>query len=241
MKNFDFDDFDVLEKIGGGLLGVLAIGAAIAELILGGIDAASIAGTIKDVAGTAIVVVLLGAFLRRIPKKPKNIAEILEKAVENWGNDNVPLIFKTEGYVSAQNSEYTQGFVLLQNPRNYVSLANSKMDSSNPEWKKYAQYGSGKLTGKFLDMPSYVSMTQNNFDVLFVMEQSHFKNLSEINTIVKDIISAVNAHCNGAVTATRVGEANKFRLSCKKVETLEDVTVFVDTLDFVLSLIKVVA
>lgn len=241
MKKFDFDNIDVLEKIGGGILGVVAIGAAIAELVLGGVDAASIAGTIKDVSGTAIVVVLLGAFLRSIPTKPKNIIEILEKSVEDWGNDNVPLIFKTEGYVSAQNSEYTQGFVLLQNPRNYVSLANSKMDSNNPEWKKYAQYGSGKLTGKFLDMPSYATMTQKDFDVLFVMEQSHFKNMPEINSIVKDVVSAVNAHCEGSATATRVGESNKFRLSCKRIEALEDVNKFIDTLDFVLSLIKVIA
>ncbi len=66
----NFDKYDALEKIGGGLLGVIAIGATIAELILGGITAASIAGAIKDIAGTLIVVMVLLAALKQLfPKK----------------------------------------------------------------------------------------------------------------------------------------------------------------------------
>lgn len=235
------DKMDRDEKLWGGIFGIIAILAALTEMFINGVTASSIAGAIKDISGTLVVVVLLVTFLKSLPRKPKNLSEILEQAVEDWGNDNSPLIFKTENYVAAQNSAYTQGFVLLQNPRNYVSLANSKMDKDNADWKRYAQYGNGKLTGKFLDMPGYRTMTQDGFDVLFVMEQSHFKNMPEIDSIVKDIVAAINSRCDGQVLAERVGASYKIRLACKRIESVQDVEAFVDTLDFVLSLVKVVA
>ncbi|MDY0236322.1 MAG: hypothetical protein RBR71_09850 [Gudongella sp.] len=79
MNKLDFSKFDALEKIGGGLLGVIAIVAAIVELILGGVDALSIAGAIKDISGTLIVVmVLLAALKHLVPKKAKNFKEAFE-------------------------------------------------------------------------------------------------------------------------------------------------------------------
>ena len=53
------DKLDLQEKIWGGVFGIIAILAAIAELITGGISAASVFGTIKDVSGTLVVVVVL--------------------------------------------------------------------------------------------------------------------------------------------------------------------------------------
>lgn len=234
------DRNDFIEKVIGGILGAVAIIAAIVEMILGGFSAESIVTAIKDIAGTLIVVVLLVAFVKSLPKKPKNLSEILEKSVEDWGIDNAPLIFKTEGYVAAQNSAYAQGFVLLQNPKNYIALANQKLNQNNPEWKKYAQYGSGKLTGKFLDLPSYHAMTSADFEMMIVMEQSHFKNMPEIDSIVDDIVAAINARGETSVHAERVGKANKIRLSCKKIASSQDVEFLVDILDFVLSLVKVI-
>ena len=234
------DRNDFIEKVIGGILGAVAIIAAIVEMILGGFSAESIVAAIKEIAGTLIVVVLLVAFVKSLPKKPKNLSEILEKSVEDWGIDNAPLIFKTEGYVAAQNSAYAQGFVLLQNPKNYIALANQKLNQDNPEWKKYAQYGSGKLTGKFLDFPSYHTMISSDFDMMIVMEQSHFKNMPEIDAVVDDIVDAINARGETSVHAERVGKANKIRLSCKKIASSQDVEFLVDILDFVLSLVKVI-
>ena len=234
------DKKDRDEKLWGGVLGAISILAAIAEMIINGVDLISILGAIKDVSGTLVVVVLLIAFVKSLPKKPKNLHEILEQSVENWGLDNAPLIFKAEGYVAAQNGAYAQGFVLLQNPKNYIALANRKLSQDNPEWKKYAQYGNGKLTGKFLDLPSYQAMASSDFNVMIVMEQSHFRDMPEIDTVVNDIIAAINARVEKQVHAERIGKANKIRLSCKKIETTQDVEFFVDILDFVLSLIKVI-
>lgn len=235
------DNMDRDEKVWGGIFGIIAIVAAIAEIFINGVDAASILGAIKDVSGTLVVVVLLIAFIKSLPKKPKNLAEKLETDVEDWGTDNAPLIFKTENYVAAQNTDFEQGFVLLQDPRSYVSLSNSKLDKDNPEWYKYAQYGNGKLTGKFIDLPSYQFMTQNDFHAMITMEQSHFKNMPEIDSIIKDIVAAINARSGSNIHAERVGASNKIRLICKKIETFEEKDHFVDMLDFVLSLVKVVA
>lgn len=235
------DKLDRDEKLWGGILGIISILAAVAEMLINGVDASSVAGAIKDISGTLVVVILLVAFVKGLPKKPKNLSEILEKSIEDWGIDNAPLIFKTEGYVAAQNSVYTQGFVLLQNPKNYISLANQKLNQDNPEWKKYAQYGSGKLTGKFLDLPSYQVMVSADFDMMIVMEQSHFKNMPEIDAVVGDIVDAINARGERTVHAERVGKSNKIRLSCRKVESSQDVEFLVDMLDFVLSLVKVIA
>ena len=119
-------------------------------------------------------------------------------------------------------------------------MANQKLNQDNPEWKKYAQYGNGKLTGKFLDLPSYQAMISSNFDMVIVMEQSHFKNMPEIDAVVDDIVDAINARGETTVHAERIGKANKIRLSCRKIESSQDVEFLVDMLDFVLSLVKVI-
>lgn len=233
------DKIDFQEKVLGGIFGGIAIIAAIAEMFINGIDAASIVGAIKDVFGTLIVIVLFITFIRQLPKKPKNITERLEKSIEDWGNDNAPLIFKTVGYEVAKDSAYSQGFVLLQNPRTYPQLAD--ISPASPNWIDYAQYKSPKrLTGKFLDMPSYDTMTHSKFDVLFVMEQKHFQDM-DIDNIIEDIIKAVNQKFNGKAWAARVGKSAKFTIHYNRIVTTDDIELFRDSLDFVLSLVKVVA
>lgn len=231
----------VNEDFWGSLFGIIAIVAAVVEMVLGGFSTDSVVACIKDVAGTAVVIFVLIAFLRNLPKKTRKLEEKLKKDIEDWGTVNAPLIFKTENYVAAQNTEFEQGFVLLQDPRSYVSLSNSKIDKNNPEWIKYAQYGNGKLTGKFLDLPSYQFMTQNDFNAMITMEQSHFKNMPEIDSIIKDIVAAINTRSGRRIHAERVGTSNKIRLVCKKIETVDAKDHFVDILDFILSLVKVVA
>ena len=235
------DKLDVKEKIWGGIFGAIAIIAAIAEMMANGLSAASVFGAIKDVSGTAVVVLILCAFLKGI-KRPKKIAEILETAVEDWGNKNAPLIFKAEGYQAPNETpQYTQGFVLLQDPKKYAKLVNDKLTTNHPDWHKYAAYtNSNKLTGKFLNMPSYDKMTQDKFDVLITMTQSHFSKMDNIDNLISDIKSATNSHCSERVTAI-IDEKRKIKLTCNKINTKDDVKTFVDELDFILSLVKVIA
>lgn len=95
MNRVDFEKFDAFEKIGGGLLGVIAIGATIAELLLGGINAASVAGAIKDIAGTLIVVMVLLAALRQlVPKKAKDFKGVFDNEMDKVLLKYKPLIEK---------------------------------------------------------------------------------------------------------------------------------------------------
>lgn len=233
------DKIDFQEKIWGFIFGVIAIIAAISEMLVNGISAASVLGAVKDVFGTLVVVVVFYLVIKNMPKKPKNLLETLEKAIEDWGLDNAPLIFKTVGYVASKDSPYSQGFVLLQNPKSYPLLANLKSDS--PNWIDYAQYKSPrKMTGKFLDMPNYETMTSSDFSVLFVMEQKHFQEM-DINQIITDITNAINQKYDNKIVADRIGQSAKFTIKYNRIVTTEDIEFFRDSLDFVLSLVKVVA
>ncbi|MBD5519917.1 MAG: hypothetical protein HDR03_01590 [Lachnospiraceae bacterium] len=233
------DKMDFQEKLWGGIFGIIAIVAAIGEAVAGGLSVSSVFGAIKDVSGTLIVVVLLVTFVKQLPRKPKNIVEKLEKRVEDWGMANAPLIFKAQEYVAAKDSLYTQGYVLLQNPRDYVKLAN--INKEDMMWSEYAKYGNNRKTGKFLDMPAYMDMTRQDFSVLIVMEQSHFKNMDGIDEIVDDIKNAVEKKFDGRCGVSRSGKSLKLVVNYRKVETEQDIDFFVDTIDYILSLVKVIA
>ena len=88
------DNMDRDEKVWGGVFGIIAIIAAIAEAFINGVDATSIVGAIKDVSGTLVVVVLLIAFIKSMPKKPKNFRDIFEKEMNDIERSYAPLIVK---------------------------------------------------------------------------------------------------------------------------------------------------
>lgn len=83
MKKIDFSEYDNFEKIGGGILGAIAIVSAILEMIFNGISAATIMAAIKDVSGTLIVVmVLLVALKNLFPKKKMGFSAIFHDEME---------------------------------------------------------------------------------------------------------------------------------------------------------------
>lgn len=92
------DKLDVQEKIWGGVFGVVAVLAAIAEMVTNGISASSVFGMIKDVAGTLVVVVVMVAVARLlVPKKAsRSFEERLQKALEDWKNTNSNMIVKND-------------------------------------------------------------------------------------------------------------------------------------------------
>ena len=230
------------EKLWGGILGIIAILAAVVEMFLNGPDAASFVGAVKDVSGTLIVVILLVAFLKNLPRRPKNLTEILEKAVEDWGLDNAPLIFKAEGYVAAKGTDYTQGFVLLQDSAKYIELTLENINKDSANWSTYAKYDkSNRRTGKFINFPSYEDMTTREFDVLVVMEQAIFKKEDKIEANIQNIKNAVSRRFESyGIGINRVGNSNQLRFTYPKINTENDVNVFVDSMDFLLSLVKVI-
>ncbi len=231
---------DWIETFIGGACGVIAIIAAIIEYALG--DNGAIAGLFKDVFGTAVVVVLL---IMAMPKrKPKNLENILQDKVEAWGISNAPMIFKTEGFVCAKENKYTQGFVLLQNPLMYLTLLDINQESD--DWHSYASYTS-KRTGKFLDFPPYKEMVSDKFDILFVLEQKHFKDKEDIKEIITNMKKAIEKHFEKEIAAekikvNRIGNSEKFTIEFRsKISNKKDIEFLISVTDYVLSLVKIIA
>lgn len=100
MKNFiqKMKDKIEFETLWSGVLGIVAVIAALVEMILGGIDAVSIAAAVKDIAGTlAVIMVLLVAIRQLVHKEPKNFDEVFTAEMEMVSNKYAPLLQKQDG------------------------------------------------------------------------------------------------------------------------------------------------
>ena len=71
MKKF-FKDDDSIEKVVGGIFGVIAVIAIIYEMYLGGFDKSATTGGIKDLAGKLITIVMLFVAIKALKPKKKN-------------------------------------------------------------------------------------------------------------------------------------------------------------------------
>lgn len=97
MKKIDFSEYDNFEKIGGGILGAVAIISAILEMIFNGISASSVVAAIKDVSGTLIVVmVLLVALKKLFPKKQQGFSNVFKQEMESIIEKYNPIIKEVE-------------------------------------------------------------------------------------------------------------------------------------------------
>lgn len=234
----------ILEKTDllAGIFAVVAFVAIVCEIAFGGFTKESIAGGIKDLSGIIVdVLVLFVAASVFIKKKQKNIVSLLETAIDEWGNKNIPLVFKVEGYKQAQDSSYTQGFALLQNLREYIDVLDKNLHPNHPEWSKYASYSS-RLTGKFIDLPSYEMMTENSFDISIVMTQSHFKNMENFDTIFSSIRKSIENKYKGIIEIKNIGKEYKFKIFFKQaIQTQDDIDILIEVLDYTISLVKVIA
>lgn len=86
------------ETLWGGLFGLVAIAAAVAEMALADFSPDAVAGGIKDIAGTLIVVVVLLVAIKSIlPKRFElSFPERLEKALDEWKEANGNMIVQRE-------------------------------------------------------------------------------------------------------------------------------------------------
>ena len=98
------EQLDYQEKVWGGILGVIAILATLVEMLVNGISVASIAGAVKDISGTLIVVVLLITFLKQLPKKAKNFREVFEVEMKEVERKYSPLVKKATVRDTAKES-----------------------------------------------------------------------------------------------------------------------------------------
>lgn len=90
------EGLDNIDKLLGGIFGIIAILASVIEMILRDFTTEAIVSTIKDVSSVAVVVVLLVAFMKNLPKTPKNIRDSIEKEMVKIEKAYSPLIRKVE-------------------------------------------------------------------------------------------------------------------------------------------------
>lgn len=206
MKKIDFGRFDALEKIGGGLFGVIAISATIAELILGGVDAASIAGAVKDISGTLIVVmVLLAALKQFLPKKSTDFKGVFEAEMDKVITKYKPLIEKDttkEGRyniadkmdVLYNNSSSTFHWLFDFNYKNELTFIVSKtlfMGRSKEDFsvlqKSIVESITAKITRDYAMLINEWKPTDKGFKLYF----EHDLTTAEEATIVADIVDKI--------------------------------------------------
>lgn len=86
-----------METLWGGIFGIVAIAAAIVEMVLNGFETIAIAGAIKDISGTLVtVMVLLFAIKSLLPHKEKlSIEEKIILALDAWQQANSTMIIKS--------------------------------------------------------------------------------------------------------------------------------------------------
>ncbi len=85
------DRKDFIENVLGGIFAIIAVGAAIAEVIINGVSASTVVAGIKDVFGTLVVVLVFIAFINE-KKRTKNVRESIELAMEKVEKSYAPLI-----------------------------------------------------------------------------------------------------------------------------------------------------
>ena len=123
-----------METLGGGIFGVVAILAAIVELILGVVDGASVAGMVKDISGTLMTMMIVIVAIRGLHPR-KNIMERLEQELSAWQKKNAALIIKsadddkTEKYGFHMRTDFTNFYgdkPLTKNAGWFVRLPRSR-------------------------------------------------------------------------------------------------------------------
>ena len=131
------DNIDIKEKIWGGIFGVIAIIAAIAEMFVNGVNAASICGMVKDVFGTLVVVIVMVAVAKLVaPKKqPMTFEDKMTAALNQWIADHSNMIVKTSKM--PQNHENDFGMSMTTDINRFYNTEKLKSDT-------------GKGVGRFL-------------------------------------------------------------------------------------------
>ncbi|MBR5316341.1 MAG: hypothetical protein IKU39_00420 [Lachnospiraceae bacterium] len=106
-----FKDDDSIEKVVGGIFGLIAIIAIIYEMYIGGFDKSAITGGIKDIAGTLITIVMLFVAINALkPKKKKqeDFDSVMDEEMKQIINKYNPIIsfWGKETYKGKEMSRY---------------------------------------------------------------------------------------------------------------------------------------
>ena len=227
------EKLDLKEKLWGGIFGVVAILAAFFEMYSSGVSMTTVAGAIKDIAGTMVVVVLLITVMRHyLPKKPSNLTEAFHEAMEPVVSRYSPLIKKDENSNNGKNTESENGNKSIDNP------------IKKSEVKSGVRYNLASYLSAIHDNTPGEYHTFFDFDlkseIKFIVSKTVFMGRSKEEFVLQGkIISDIRGSIEGKFEIVSMCSSTKdgFKVTLsREMVTNEDVKQVVDVIDRVMLL-----
>lgn len=190
-----------LETVLSALFGIVAIVAIFYEMKIAGFAAASIAGGIKDIAGTIIAVVMLIVALEVFSRDEHkgSFEERMRTALENWIAEHSNMIVKTSKLPKGHENDF--GMSMTTNINRFYNTEKLLSDS-------------GTGVGRFLRV-SEINKTlyaENNVSMTFFFNSQTYcvsseeaDMFNELNMVAKNVASYIK----GIVEGITVGEPTK--------------------------------
>lgn len=196
------DKIDLQEKILGGIFGVIAIIAAVAEMFASGVNAASICSMIKDVFGTLVVVIVMVTVAKLMaPKKQlMTFEDKLTAALNQWIADHDNMIVKTSKMPQGHENDF--GMSMTTDINRFYNTEKLKSDT-------------GKGVGRFLritqiDKDIYAS---NNVQLeFFINAQTYCSADISPESATSELLQIgrnLSSYITGAVGGIEHGEPRK--------------------------------
>lgn len=196
------DKLDIQEKIWGGILGMIAIIAAIAEMFANGLNFASICGMIKDVSGTLVVVIVMVAVAKLITPNKQSVTfeEKLTGELDQWIADHSNMIVRTSRMSQGHENDY--GMSMTTDITRFYNTEKLKSDT-------------GRSVGRFL------RITQINKDIyarndvkmeFFVNAQTYCSADAASEAAIEELLRVgrnLSSYIIGAIDRIEHGEPRK--------------------------------
>ena len=196
------DKLDIKEKIWGGIFGVVAIIAAIAEMFVNGLDFASICGMIKDVSGTLVVVIVMVAVVKLMTPKKQAVTfeDKLTGELDQWITDHSNMIVRTSEMPQDHENDY--GMSMTTDITRFYNTEKLKSDT-------------GKGVGRFL------RITQINKDIyasnnvrleFFINAQTYCSVDATAEAAIEELLQvgrSLSSYIVGAIDGIEHGEPRK--------------------------------
>lgn len=222
----------------GGLFGIIGLIAIIVEVSLNGWSTSAIAGGIKDLAGTMVIVVLfLISAKNLIPKKQTfTYEEKMKNALDQWQNNHLPIVNRKEEFKDSKLR-----YFMLTDPKKFFSY-NKSTEIERVE------------SGLFLEMPLineqnyrfsrptlvYYLNKGTFFDHIHNQDKEVLKQLlnpkyKSLRSLIMEFVSS--KYSKEYLEVHSDSDVKKFTVSFKEpIETDDDIKSYIDFLDVMVQL-----
>lgn len=192
---------DIREKIWGGTFGVIAVIAAIGEMVAAGINTATALGAVKDVFGTLVVVVVMVAVVRLLSTKKlsQSFEERLTSALTEWINEHSNMIVRTSKMPKGHENDF--GMSMTTDINRFYNNEILKSDNGN---------GVGRFMRLTeIDEKNYSS---NDVEIDFFINAQTYCNSSDESKIENELMEIgrnLASYMKGSFSNVRIGEPKR--------------------------------